>query len=69
MQETWLRPNRRAILFGCAPPLVLAALGTWLDLGIEGQSSWLRWLGVLMIVTAIATIAALLRQMKAPATS
>jgi len=67
MREVWIRPNRRAMLCGCAPPLVLAALGTWLALGMEGQSSsWPRWLGILMIVTGVAVITALLRHVFRP---
>lgn len=30
MHETWLRPNRRAILFGCVPLVLAAAMGAWL---------------------------------------
>src|SRR5688572_23021486 len=62
MHEVWLRPNRRAILFGCAPPAVLIALGTWLVFGIKGESgSWLRWLGLTLMTAGIAAVAALLR--------
>jgi hypothetical protein len=67
MHEIWLRPNRRAILFGCVPPLLLAALGMLLALGIQGLSGgWLRWLGVLMIVTGVAIVIALLRHVFRP---
>jgi hypothetical protein len=62
MHEVWLRPNRRAILFGCAPPVVLIALGVWLVFGIEGDSgSWLHWLGLALIAAGIAAVAALIR--------
>ena len=50
MQETWLKPNRRAILFGCVPPLVLAAIGVCLlfALGESAGNSW-RYGGMLLI--------------------
>ncbi len=67
MHEVWLWPNRRAVLFGCAPPLMLAALGLWLAVGIDGEpGNWLRWLGAAMIVVGIATVAALVRQILRP---
>jgi hypothetical protein len=67
MNEVWLWTNRRAVLFGCALPLMLSVLGAWLTFGIDTEAgNWLRWLGAAMIVVGIATVAALLRQIVRP---
>jgi hypothetical protein len=64
MSELWLRPNRRAILSGCVPPLFLAALGAWMAFGVWGQHSPLvRWLGVLLSVFGGGAVAALVGQL------
>src|SRR5215212_5364441 len=67
MRETWLRPNRRAILFGCMPPLVLAAIGVWLTLSQrDSVNSLWRWLGLLLIVTSLSMIGIMLTQLRHP---
>jgi hypothetical protein len=67
MREIWLRPNRRAILFGCVPPLVAAAIGVWLTFALgELTSKIWHWLGLLLIVTSLAMIGTMLSQLRHP---
>src|SRR5215218_1012926 len=67
MRETWLRPNRRAILFGCVPPLVAAVIGTWFTFALgESASIFWRWLGVFLIVASISMIGIMLSQLRHP---
>src|SRR5688500_907529 len=67
MHEVWLRPNRRAIAFCCAPPLVLSVIGAWVAFGSRGhESALLRWLGLLTVLVGMATLAMLVRQMLRP---
>jgi hypothetical protein len=67
MREIWLRPNRRAIWFGCVPPLVIGVMGAWIMFGISaGASSALRWIGLLLMAAGFAVVAALLQQLRRP---
>jgi hypothetical protein len=67
MRETWLRPNRRAIWFGCIPPAIVAACGGWLAFAtVESSHPWLRWIGAALAIASLATIAALLTQLRKP---
>jgi hypothetical protein len=67
MRETWLRPNRRAILFGSVPPLVVAAMGAWLTLALgESASNFWRWLGIFLIVASLPMIGIMLSQLRHP---
>jgi hypothetical protein len=67
MRETWLKPNRRAILFGCVPPLILTAIGTWLAFALaESASSVWRWLGLLLIAASLPMIGIMLSQLRHP---
>jgi hypothetical protein len=67
MYETWLRPNRRAIWFGCLPPLAVVVLGVWMAVRSSDQSAvgW-RWLGAALAATGIGIIAMLLYQLRRP---
>jgi hypothetical protein len=67
MHETWLRPNRRAIWFGCVPPFFTGCLGLWLALGplSESGSGW-RWLGITLLAAGTAAAALLLHQLRRP---
>ena len=67
MRETWLQPNRRALWFGCVPPLVIAAVGAWLTIG-PGESNgaaW-KWIGVAIVIVAVVVLGTLLRQLSRP---
>jgi hypothetical protein len=67
MNETWLRPNRRAIWFGCLPPLVFSALGAWMMVRATDQSSsWYRWVGAVLAAFGIGMIVMMLRQLRRP---
>jgi hypothetical protein len=67
MRETWLRPNRRAIWFGCVPPAMVAAFGLFLVVGASASNSqWLRWVGVALVAGSVALIAALVAQSRRP---
>ncbi|MCI0332461.1 MAG: hypothetical protein L0228_04470 [Planctomycetes bacterium] len=67
MLETWLQPNRRAIWFGCIPPLLIAAVGGWMAIPPSGSSRnvW-NWIGVALVIVACAVLAALVRQLTRP---
>jgi hypothetical protein len=65
MQETWLKSNRRAILFGCIPPLLLAAIGAWLGFLPNVSSGW-RWLGIVMIIVSLCFIGTMVMQLRRP---
>jgi hypothetical protein len=67
MHETWLRPNRRAILFGCVPLLFLAAIGGILAFALgDSASQFWHWLGLVLIVTSLAMIVTMLSQLRHP---
>ena len=60
--ENWLHPNRRALGFACVPPLGIAAIGFCLALWpIDVRMSAWNWLGIVIVVLALATIASLVR--------
>jgi hypothetical protein len=67
VRETWLHTNRRAIIFGCVPPLAIVAIGAWLTLriGSQGDHPW-RWLGIILTLLGAGTIATLIRQLLRP---
>ena len=67
MRETWLSTNRRAILFGCLPPLAMAVAGAWLTFGSttqNGHAWW--WVGVVLQFFGLGTIVTLLMQLRRP---
>ena len=66
MNETWLRPNRRAIWFGCVPPLLLAFVGAWVLGTSDDTRSWSGWLGAVLMIAGLGTLAMLLRQLRHP---
>jgi hypothetical protein len=67
MDETWLRPNRRAIWFGCLPPLVVVVIGVWMIVRATDESQdWLMWIGAVLAALGIGTMAMLLRQLRRP---
>jgi hypothetical protein len=67
MLETWLKPNRRALWFGCVPPLVLGAIGAWIAMMTsEAAITWPCTLGFAMMALAVALFAMLMRQLLRP---
>ena len=66
MYETWLRPNRRTILFGCVPLLALVGLGAWLTFGLPTVGGGWRWLGVLISGFGLLALLLLLSQLRRP---
>lgn len=67
MRETWLRPNRRAIWFGCVPPGAVAALGAWLAAaGTNPNNRMLSVLGAVLAAGGLAAIGVLLAQLRRP---
>jgi hypothetical protein len=67
MREVWLHPNRRAILFGCLPPLIIVAIGAWMAFGRgpHAHSTW-QWLGAAAMLLGVGTTALLLYQLRHP---
>src|SRR5262249_16281453 len=68
MQETWLKPNRRAILFGCVPPLVMTVIGVCLVLThrADSESSVIGWIGYFTAVAGLVACGLLLTQFGHP---
>jgi hypothetical protein len=66
MHETWLRPNRRAILFGCVPLLGMVGLGIWLAFGIPSLGGAWRTIGGAVTVLGMVVLIALLSQLRRP---
>ncbi len=66
--EIWLRTNIRAVLFGTLLPLVVGLVGLVLILGLPGRepATWMRAVGIGLIVIAGITIALLLLQLRQP---
>ena len=67
MQETWLRPNRRALWLGTVPPLAVATLGAWVTFGLGGPNGgWTRWLGWPLLALGLTIAAVILYQIRRP---
>jgi len=67
MRETWLKPNRRAILFGAVTPLLIAAAGLWLALRkTDSDASGWHWSGVVLFLLGLACTCQLLLQIRRP---
>jgi hypothetical protein len=64
MHETWLRPNRRAILFGCVPVFVMIGIGAWLAVGLPTIAGGWRILGGAIVAIGALALAGLLRQLR-----
>ena len=63
-----MRTNVRAVLFGTVLPLVVGLAGLVLSLGVPGRepATWMRALGIGLIVVAGITIVLLLLQLRQP---
>lgn len=67
MYEVWVRPNRRAILFGAAAPLAGAISGLWMAARFaENSGTWMYWLGVVLLGICVALTALMLWQLRVP---
>jgi hypothetical protein len=67
MRETWLSPNRRAIWFGCIPPLAMTLIGAWLATWATPEGSfWLRAAGFVLLVLGLGLTLMLVWQLFAP---
>ncbi len=67
MREIWLKTNRRALVFGMLPPLVLVILGTALTWRAASPDiAWLQWLGVAMWVGGGLLLGVLASQLSRP---
>jgi hypothetical protein len=67
MQETWLKPNRRAILFGCLPPLILTVVGACLAFAhSESGNRVLHSVGYFLLIVGPAVMGLLLIQLRHP---
>jgi hypothetical protein len=65
MREIWLRTNRRAILFGCIPPLLLTLAGAWIVCAAM-RTGGSTWLGGLVIALGVAGVGLLMTQLFRP---
>ncbi len=67
MRETWLKPNRRAILFGALTPMLVAAGGVWLAFrGTESDAAAWHWGGIILMLLGLGCTAQLLLQLRRP---
>lgn len=67
MRELWLRPNRRAILFGCVPPALAAIAGASLFAANRGSASQLMVVvAAILIAMGLGGGAVLLLQLRQP---
>jgi hypothetical protein len=66
MQETWLYPNRRALVFGCVPLMILVCLGAWLVWGVPSRGGGWGIVGSVMMLVGAAGSAMLLAQTRRP---
>jgi hypothetical protein len=64
--EPWLRTNRRAILFGCAPLAVVVGIGAWLAFGLPSVAAGWRMLGGAISSAGVLALIALLWQLRQP---
>jgi hypothetical protein len=64
MHETWLRPNRRAILFGCVPLVLLICLGGWMTFGLPSAARVWHIVGVTMTMLGGLALLVLLKELR-----
>lgn len=64
MTETWLKPNRRALLLGMALPVAAALIGG--SIGLLAETAWLRWVGIAVACAAGVLTAAFVWQLTLP---
>jgi hypothetical protein len=66
MQETWLYPNRRALVLGCVPLVILICLGAWLVWGVPSRGGGWGIVGSVLMLVGAAGSAMLLAQTRRP---
>jgi hypothetical protein len=66
MHETWLQPNRRALWFGCIPPLIVAAIGAWLAIFAGASGNAWRWFGLALLIPSVVVLITLAHQLTRP---
>ena len=67
MREIWLRPNRRAIWFGCLPPLILSGLGAWMVFAAADSTGEMRrFAGMALLLVGLALTTMLIIQQRRP---
>lgn len=65
MRETWLHPNRRAILFGCVPLLIATLFCAWLATSATSGTIG-SWVGVVGSVLGFVVSGAVAFQLRRP---
>lgn len=65
MRETWLHPNRRAILFGCVPPLIVTLFCAWLATSATFGPIG-RWIGTVGFVLGVVLSGVIIFQLRRP---
>src|SRR5262245_28155948 len=65
MREIWLGPNRRAILFGCIPPLFVAIACLWFAVAAKTAGVW-SWLSGAISFIAFFCVVILVAQLMRP---
>lgn len=66
MQEIWLKANRRVLLLGMIPPIVLVAVGLILRVAMADVESWIRYAGWGAIAAGLLLLALIAIQMRVP---
>ena len=68
MAETWLRTNRRALLFGLALPAAMAIVGvcTATGFGLRTPPPWAQWLGWSLAGVGALLMVSLARELRRP---
>ena len=67
MRETWLRPNRRALWFGCVPPALIFLLGLSIACATEQPAAdWRWWIGGGLMLLGGALVGTMFVQMRRP---
>jgi len=67
VHETWLKPNRRAILFGAIAPVAITVLGAWLFADSTATVGWTwRGVGLILMTVGLAVTVLMLRQLARP---
>jgi len=66
MQEIWLKANRRVLLLGMIPPIVLVAVGLIPLVAVADVEPWIRYAGWGAVAAGLFLVAMIALQMRAP---